>query len=123
FDRGDELDIGLGRTTPPNCRAAPGSLGDIGSGDTDRLADRLHRKPSFGHDSDRNICFFGPAANSSASFRISVSIVFLPSRRCNSRTWFWSARYSDAATTSPSAVVAVNAPCEASLRQRKSWFG
>lgn len=58
LDRGDEFTIRLGRTTSSNCSATPGSLGDIGSGDA--LADRLHREPSFGHDSDRNIGFLSP---------------------------------------------------------------
>lgn len=50
-------------------------------------------------------------------------IVFLPSGRCSSRTWPCAARYSEVATTSPRALVAVGAPCVASLRQAKGWSG
>src|SRR5215217_4477468 len=83
---------------------------DVRTRDVQHLADGLHCEPSFGHDSDRNRCFFEPAETSRASLRISVSIVFLPSRRCNSRTCPWSARYSEAGTTASSAPVATKAP-------------
>ena len=52
---------------------------------TRAFADGLHRE-SFVNESDRNRTFFGPAATSSASFRISASSVFLPSSLCSSRT-------------------------------------
>ncbi len=53
----------------------------------------LYISPDFspgrgGSDTDRSSPLFGPAATSSASLSTSASKVFLPSRRCNSRTWF-----------------------------------
>ncbi len=57
-----------------------GNLGtgsDIRPGDTQSLADGLHFKKSFGRESERNNCFFGPVAISRASLRI-----HLPSSSC-----------------------------------------
>src|SRR5687768_3506235 len=123
FDRRDEILVRLRRPAPalgwPTCHL----LGDVRASDLERGADRAHREPPLGHDSERNSCFFGPVATSSASLRISASSVFLPSSRCSSRIWFCRARYSEAATTSSWALVAVSAPCAASLRQRNSWLG
>lgn len=49
--------------------------------------------------------FLGPVTCEMASRKISLSLVWLPSMRCSSRTWFSSARYSLAGTTSPPAPV------------------
>jgi hypothetical protein len=88
----------------------PGPNGDVGARDAQHFADGLPREPSFGHDSDRNRCFFEPPENSRASLRISASIGFLPSSRCKSRTCPSSDQYSEAGTTGSSDCVALNAP-------------
>jgi hypothetical protein len=96
--------IGLRLRRPPNWlgegRTYPDR--DVRACDIEHFAHRPHWEPPFGHDSDRNKCFFEPAETSSASFRISASIVFLPSSRCSSRTWLCSDRYSEAGTTGSS---------------------
>lgn len=58
LDPGDQIAIGLGRTANPPPIPALRTLGDVGAGNANRLAHRLHREPSFGHDSDRNICLW-----------------------------------------------------------------
>jgi hypothetical protein len=48
--------------------------------------------PRMGSQRRQPQLFFDPVACSNASLRISASSVFLPSRRCSSRTWLCKAR-------------------------------
>src|ERR1700690_3369538 len=89
LDPGDEFFLRRGRAPNPFKGLGEGSLetsGDVRSGDAERFTNGFHRIPSLGGESARTRCFFWPPASSRASFRISVSIVFLPSRRCISRS-------------------------------------
>ena len=82
---GDKIVVGLRGSAEAPMRTSHHTLGNVGAGNAEHRANGTHREPSLGHDSERNRCFFGPAATSRASLRISVSSVFLPRRRCNSR--------------------------------------
>lgn len=97
--------------------------GEMRTGHVQRRGDGVHGKPSLGSDSDRNLRFLYILRQVQASFRISTSRVFLPRSRCNSWICSCCARKADAGTTSSSAAVAVSAPCSASRRHVKSWFG
>src|SRR5215471_489331 len=117
LDLGDEIRLGLRSPTatlrgPLRCRL----FSKIGTGHTEGIADRLHGMSSRAGKGDRNSRFFG-CANSSASRNTSFSKVFLPSSRCNSRTWCCRARYSEAGTTSSPAPTANSAPSAYSRRQ------
>jgi hypothetical protein len=84
-DRGGQLDV-----AGSFLWAAPGSLAvlafdDIRAGDAEGRADRLHRVLPGSGEGDSKIGFFA-RARSSASLRISTSIVLRPSRRSSSRT-------------------------------------
>lgn len=79
--------------------------GEIGAGDAQRFGDGAHREASAFHDTSGKIGFFARAV-SRASRRISTSIVFLPSRRSSSRTFFSRSRTCEAPTTSSSAATA-----------------
>src|SRR3954454_15613086 len=110
LDLSDKLCLGLwGPAPPPTGPLQAGLHGEIGAGDTQGIGDRLHSVSSRTGDSERNSRFFG-CTNSSASRSTSFSKVFLPSRRCNSRTWCCNARYSEAGTTSSPAPTADSAP-------------
>src|SRR5476649_194703 len=85
-----------------------------------RRTDRLHW-PSLSNKGERAIHFFS-RANSTASFRISASIVFLPSIRCRWAIWARAAASSLAGTTDSPAETAVSAPSRSSLRQLNSWL-
>src|SRR5215210_979867 len=102
LDLGQQIVFRLRPTADPLLCPAADALGHIGTGNFQSFAHRLHREPPLGSDNDRSSCFFEPVETSSASFKISASSVFLPSSRCNSRTWLCRARYSEAATTSSS---------------------
>src|ERR1044071_6992239 len=123
LDLADKLGLGVWATTsPPPAPLASRLHGQIGAGDALSIGDGLHGVPSRAGEGDRNSRFFG-CARSSASRRISLSRVFLPSSRCSSRTWYCRARYSEVGTTSSPAPTANSAPSAYSRRQVKSWFG
>src|SRR5271170_7652471 len=73
------------------------ALDDIRAGHTECRADRLHRVSPRSGEGDSKIGFFA-RARSSASLRISTSIVLRPSRRSSSRTRASRRRTSEAAT-------------------------
>src|SRR5216683_875691 len=75
------------------------ALGDVRAGEAERLGDRLHREPSGSTELDSKIAFFA-RAKSSASLRISFSMVLRPKSRSRSRTRSSSRRNSAAGTTS-----------------------
>ena len=54
--------IGERRPPPGSGRTLPHTFRYVGSGDTQGLAHRRHREPSFGNESERNRCFFDPDA-------------------------------------------------------------
>src|SRR5215207_2554798 len=90
----DSLDLGKkrvgwgGRTADPLPRPFLHLPGEVRAGDPEHVGHGLHREPAAGSDTDRSSPLFGPAATSSASLSTSASKVFLPSKRCNSRTRF-----------------------------------
>src|ERR1700690_444676 len=95
LDPGDERFVRGRRPANPFKGPGDGSPeagGDVRPCDAERLANGFHRVPSLGAESARTRCFFWPPASSRASLRISASIVFLPSRRCISRSWLCKAR-------------------------------
>src|SRR5205823_8387100 len=77
-------------------------LGDVRARQAERIGDLLHREPSDGTELDSKIAFFA-RASSSASLRISFSMVLRPSNRSRSRTRSSTRRSSAAGTTSSSA--------------------
>ena len=79
------------------------------AGDAERIGYRGHRT-SLGNEVERKKSLFAPAARDTASRSSSFSMAFLPSSRCNSRTYASSSRYSDAGTTSSPAAAAASAP-------------
>ena len=111
----------LGLPVPPARCAFPLRV-HVRPGDAQGVRDRLHREPSFLSKGIRNRSFFSRAMRI-ASRRISVSIVFLPRRRSNSRIWALSCFTSEAGTTWSSASTATRAPSRMSLRQWNSWLG
>ncbi len=80
------------------------ALGEIGARNAQCLGDGAHRETSSFHNTSDKVGFFTRAA-SSASLEISSSIVFLPSRRSSSRTFFSRSRTCEAPTTSSSAAL------------------
>src|SRR5439155_5515750 len=87
----------------------------IGARYTQDVADGFHRS-SPGNKGER-ASHFRSRATSIASFRISASSVFLPSRRCSSRICRRAASSSAAGTTDSPAATAISAPTRSSLRQ------
>src|SRR5450830_1898502 len=83
-------------------------------------ADRLYC-PSLSNKGERAIHFFS-RASSTASRRISASIVFLPSMRCSCAIWARAAANSLAGTTDSPDCTATRAPSRSSLRQLNSWL-
>ncbi len=63
-------------------------------GNPDHLRHGLHREPSLSGKGGSRSSFFGARGVFKRFFQISASSVFLPSRRCSSRTWLYKARYS-----------------------------
>src|SRR3954447_9236349 len=116
FDLADEVLVRLRPATDKLPLGVLRPLGEVRAGNADDVRDGLHRELPAVDDSKRDVPLFGPPA-SSASFRISASRVFLPSKRWSSRTWFCSARYSEAGTTFSSAPAAVSAPWATRRRQ------
>jgi hypothetical protein len=106
---GPQILIRLWRLAPAPRQPSCGPPSDIGASDLKDGADGAHGKPPLGARQRAQQPIFGPVATSK---------VFLPSRRWRSRIWFCRARYSEAATTSSWALVAVSTPWVASLRQR-----
>jgi hypothetical protein len=114
-DLGSEFQVTFSDLRSPPGTHALHPLGDVGAGNLQRLGNGFHRGEAakqtndFGTKLDRPIASFD-RASSSASLRISTSIVFLPSSRSSSRTRSWSCRASAAGTTSSSARTASRPP-------------
>ncbi|MCY1238106.1 hypothetical protein D9M72_508250 [compost metagenome] len=108
--------VGLPGAAPilPICRTSQ-LLCHIRARYTENFADPLHRS-SPGNEGERAI-HFRDFITSTASRRISFSMVFLPSRRCSSRTCLSASLNSDAGTTSSPALTADRLPSWYSLRQ------
>ena len=121
LDTRDEIFLGQRRSAAAARRGLAPGRQEMLPRDAERVRHLAHRSPS-GNESVRNAVFWGPATREIAPRRISFSMVFLPSMRCSSRTWFSSARYSLAGTTSPPARVAVRAPLAACRRQPNSCW-
>jgi len=83
------------------------ALGQVGAGHAERVGDRLHREPPVEPPQELSgeVGFF-VRARSSASFRISTSMVLRPSRRSRSRTRRSNSRTRLVPTTSSSACTA-----------------
>src|SRR5438046_3111246 len=101
-DLGDKFKIAIADLRPTPEAGAVDALGNVRASQAERVGHRLHREPSGGTELDSKIAFF-TRASSSASLRISFSIVFRPSNRSRSPTRSSSLRTSAAGTTSSSA--------------------
>src|SRR5579863_7670749 len=98
------------------------SLNQVGTSHFEGLSDPLYGISSGACDRDSKVGFF-TRARSSASLRISTSMVLRPSRRSRSRTRSSSRRTSDAAITSSSARTASLPPSLISRLHRKTRLG
>src|SRR5215213_204906 len=100
------------------------ALNQVGAGDAQCLGNSLHGvSPSrLLHEASGKIGFFA-RARSSASLRISASMVLRPSKRSRSRTRFSSSRILLVPTTSSSAWTAWRPPSSIRRFQAKSWLG
>ncbi len=87
----------------------------------ENIADRFHWS-SPGSKGERAIQFF-ERPYSTASFRISASCVFLPSRRCSSLISFIAVANCEAGTTASPAFTAARLPSSYCLRHANTWFG
>src|SRR6516225_2300268 len=121
-DFASKLDIaGALLWAAPRPLAVP-ALDDIRAGHTECRADYLHRVSPGSGEGDSKIGFFA-RVSSSASLRISTSIVLRPSRRSSSRTRSSRRRTSEAATTSSSARTASLPPSLINCLQRNTKLG
>src|SRR5205807_2766498 len=121
-DRGRQFTIAITGLRPTLRAHAPDTLDDVRAGEPQRVDYRLHREPSSGAELDSKIGFFA-RASSSASLRISISMVLRPSSRSRSRTRSSSRRSSAAGTTSSSARTASRPPSLISRLQRNTKLG
>ena len=86
LDVREQIRIRLRRAAPTPRDRGFQARDQVRAGDAERLGDGAHREPSGAGHGERSSSFFLGAACSRTSLRISASSVFLPSRRCNSRT-------------------------------------
>jgi hypothetical protein len=102
---GEEREVMRLPISAPRLATLIRALDQVGPRDAQDLGNGAQWEPSFGslHEGSSDDRFF-LGARSSASLRISASIVFLPSMRSRSRTRFSNSRTWEAATTSSSAL-------------------
>lgn len=86
LDAREQIRIRLRRAAPAPRERGLQARDQVRTGDAERLGDGAHREPSGAGHGERSSNLFLGAACSRTSLRISASSVFLPSRRCNSRT-------------------------------------